>query len=141
MQVVISCYLGILALWDVRYRKMPAWSLITGAVLLTGMGVWQCVHGTVFWWALLFGVIPGLAMLIVARCTRMAGYADGVVLAELGLYLGWRNSFLLLCISLMLSAVCCILLLALRRVQRQTQIPFLPFLFAGFMMQSFGMRG
>ena len=141
MRAVILVYLGILTVWDVRDRRVPAWSLLLGGLLLAGRAVGQCAYHGVAWRVLLVGVIPGLILLIAAKCTHMVGYADGIVLAELGMYLGCRGSVLILCISLVLAAVYSILLLVRHRVPGCTEIPFLPFLLAGFVIQNFGMRG
>lgn len=141
MWVVVLGYLSILAVWDVRDRRVPAGSLMLGGLLLAGMAVWQCAYHEAAWRVPFMGAIPGVILLIAAKCTHMVGYADGIVLAELGLYLGCRGSVLLLCISLVLAAVYSTLLLVRHRVSGRAEIPFLPFLLAGFIIQNLGIRG
>lgn len=131
-------YLAILGIKDWIDRKIPICGLAVGAVLLPGMGIYRCVQGELMWWEMLVGVLPGALLLLVAWLSGKAGYADGIVMTELGLCLGYRESMLLFCFSLLLTAMISILLLFLRKVRKDTKMPYLAFLAIVFLMLRVG---
>lgn len=135
MTGVVALYLGILGVRDLRHGSVPLKWLLAGALLLPGMGVMMCLSEQVSLIELLIGIIPGLLMLVVARVTQKAGYADGIVLLEVGLCRGYRQCIPLFCFSLLLLALVSAVLLVLKKVHRNTKIPYLPFVFAVFCIQ------
>lgn len=126
---VVLLYLGMLSFWDYKERQVPVAWLAVGAFLLPAMGIVRCFAGEYSGMEYLAGALPGIMLLIIAWLTQKAGYADGVVLIELGLYSGYRQSVLLSCLSLLLSAMVSVCLLAVRKVNRNTKLPYLPFVF------------
>lgn len=129
METVILLYLGILGIWDLRHRCVPTIWLMAGLLLLPGIGISRCMGNELQWTELLLGMIPGMVMTLVAWLTKKAGYADGIVLLELGACLGYREVVVMFCFSLLLIALASAVLLVLRKVGRNTKIPYLPFLF------------
>lgn len=129
---IVSLYLGMLAVWDLRNGEVPVKWLVAGGLVLAGMGALRCMGGELQWTEVLLGMLPGTLMLIVAWQTKKAGYADGIVLLELGVCLGYRWCVVLLCLSMLLLALTAGILLILRKVQKNTQMPYLPFLFVAF---------
>lgn len=129
MSGVVLFYLGILSFWDYKERQVPVVWLLAGAFLLPGMGMVRCFAGEYSKMEYLAGALPGIMLLIIAWMTQKAGYADGLVLIEVGLYSGYRQSMLLSCFSLLLSAIVSACLLTVRKVNRNTKLPYLPFLF------------
>lgn len=138
IRIVILIYLSILGVWDYRQRKVPVWLLATGAAAALGAGIYRCVQGELGWMEPLFGVIPGVFLLLMARFSGKAGYADGLVLTELGICLGYREVTLLFGFSLLLLSVCSIVLLLLRRVHKNSKMPYLSFLAVIFLVRQFG---
>lgn len=130
VHMVLLVYLAILSFCDVKERQVSVLWLAAGALLLPGIGVIQCIRGILYWQELIAGAIPGVILLLAAGVTKKAGYADGVVLLELGVCMGCRTGFLLLCISLFLLALTSVFLLLLRKVRRNTKLPYIPFLLA-----------
>lgn len=135
MMGLVLIYLMVLGIQDLRSGTVPMKWLIAGALILPCIGVLQCMQGDMQWKDLLIGTIPGILMLAIAKLTQKAGYADGIVLLELGLCVGYRKSVALFCFSLLLLAVVSAVLLVLKKVHRNTKIPFLPFLFVIFCIQ------
>lgn len=74
------------------------------------------------------GVLPGAGMLLLAKCSHKAGYGDGIVLMQLGFGLGYRQLLLLFSVSLLLLSGISVLLLLLKKVGRNTRMPYLTFL-------------
>lgn len=135
MTLVILIYLVILGIKDYVDRKIPLLWLVVGAFVLTGMGIYSCVQGKILWTDMLLGLMPGVLLLVIAWLSGKAGYADGVVLIELGVCLGYRESVLLFGFSLLLLSVVSVTLLFLRKVRKDTKMPYLPFLAVIFLLR------
>lgn len=74
-------------------------------------------------------VLPGLFLLILAWFTKESiGYGDGISVLLLGGMVGLRNCIWVLGISLLLLSLVGLVLLVIKRVDRKTKIPYLPFL-------------
>lgn len=87
---------------------------------------------------MIFGVVPGAVVLLIAKVSEKAGYADGVVLMELGFCLGYRCSLQIFCLSLFLLSVISVLLLLLKKVHRNTKMPYLTCLAVTFAFWQIG---
>ena len=150
---ILLVYLLILSIFDCRERKVPIALLLGGVLGLCLLIFVEMGCGTVLgeelgrlslrdaWREWLLGALPGVFLVLVAVLTRKAGVADGVVLMEIGICLGYRITLLLLCISLMLMSLLCVPLLLMRRVKRKTELPYLPFLTGALLLWNcfFGM--
>lgn len=134
-RMVILLFLGILSVRDCRERRVPVVWLIAGAVLLFGMGIGRCVQEELAWQEMILGSVPGILLLLIARLSGKAGYADGILLMELGACLGWRESIWLSCFSLLLLSVFSMILLCLRKAKKNTEIPYIPFLTIAFLLK------
>ena len=121
-------YLIILGLVDFMKRKVPVLLLLGGGILCAGLAVNQCVQGEMLWQECVVGMIPGVMLLVVAGITKKAGYGDGIVLMQMGIYLGWEKVFVLFCFSLLLLSGSCMVLLLLRKVNKNTRMPYISFL-------------
>lgn len=88
------------------------------------------------WHSRLPGVIPGIVLLILSKAGAGVGPADGLVLLTIGLSAGMRGACAALTVACFVSCPVAGLLLILGRRcgsnARRKQIPFLPFLFAGW---------
>ena len=117
---------------DFRKKEIPILLPIGG--MLAG-AVIQCMEGTApFRW--LFCLLPGACMLFLAFFTgEKVGYGDGLFLCGLGLLEGCDSCLR----DLMLGLVCAfpagLVLLVRKKGNRETQIPFLPFLLGGHVLQ------
>jgi len=133
--MLILSYLVILGIKDWKDRKIPIQWLLVGAMLLGGIGLWKCLSGEMNRWEMLLGVMPGIFLLVIAWVTRKAGVADGLVLMELGMCLGYRESLLLFGLGLSLLSVVSVILLLLRKVKKDTRMPYLSFLAIVFLLR------
>ncbi|MCM1064631.1 MAG: prepilin peptidase [Eubacterium sp.] len=120
------------SMFDIRYRKVPVWTIIVGGVAAAGVGICKCLWGENNPADLLAGMIPGAILLLVALGTRKAGWADGIILAILGSVLGFGQCMLTTMLSLILISVLSATLLLLKKADKGTAIPYVPFLTAGF---------
>lgn len=129
MTGAVAVYLGILGIRDFRKGDIPVGWFVTGTPLFLGYCMMQIVCEELTWTEVVLGVLPGAGMFLVAWLTKKMGYADGIVLLQLGIALGYRQCLILLVFSMLLTAMISVGLLAFRKAGRETQIPYLPFLF------------
>lgn len=130
--VIMFLWLTGLSLFDIRYRKVPVWLLLLGGVSAVVLGIRHCMSGTGDPAGFFGGMAPGLVLLLLAACTRKAGWADGIALMLLGSIMGFRQCVLTTMLSLVMISVWSALLLILKRADRATRIPYIPFLTMGF---------
>ena len=131
IEIFLFVFLGICAVCDGVEREVPlvvVWlGIITAVVLhLQGLG------GNRTWQNVALSVIPGVTFWILSFISgEKVGYGDGWILIMIGLFMGLWKCFLILIIGLILSSLVVLILLAVRRVSRDYQLPFAPFLLFG----------
>lgn len=128
MTGMMVIYLIMLGIKDLTDRRIPVCWLGIGGILSVGIGSYRCIQGGFLWWEMLVGALPGILLLLTAWLSKKAGYADGIVLTELGICLGCRVSTMAFCFSMLLTALLSMALLALGKVRRDTKMPYLTFL-------------
>ncbi len=81
------------------------------------------------------GLTIGLGVIGVSVATReQIGRGDGIVIAAMGIALGARKCIWLICVSSAIMCAAAIVVLLLKRGGRQTRLPFLPAVFAGYVL-------
>lgn len=134
--IILSIWLGILAVSDLRRKRVPVWLLAVSGIIMTIMSFSQCkweIKGVA---ELVWGWIPGAFLLLLAVTTKKAGIADGIVLLLLNMSLGYRECFVSFVLSFLFMSFVSLLLLVLGEVKGSSKIPYLPFLLAGYMVQA-----
>ena len=130
-----------ISLSDIKSRRVPAWLIVGGGAVNVMISVGedvltlgaQMTQGD-YWGTLLGGIIPGVFLLLLVPITGCVGWGDGAVMTLLGISLGLRGSVLVLCAGLFLAALWSVVLLVLRKANRNTCLPFLPFLTMGWFL-------
>lgn len=81
---------------------------------------------------LLLCIIPGLFLLACARITHEAiGYGDGLIMLAIGNIVGLVSSTKILFSALLIAGFYSIGLMAVKKVGKETVVPFVPFLLLG----------
>lgn len=132
MLVLVFLWLAGLSLFDIRYRRVPVWLILLGGTTTVAAGIYGCVSGESNFAEFVWGMIPGAVLLLLAIGTQKAGWADGIVLMLLGGVLGFRQCILAAMLSLVMISVLSALLLVLKKADKGTRIPYIPFLTMGF---------
>lgn len=141
--IMLVIYLTILGIMDIKECKLPVWLLWIGGMFALGMGLLErlCLGrgllNTLI--EILSGMLPGSILLLVAFLTKKAGYGDGIVLLQLGFIYSYALVWAFLCISLLLLSVIAMIFLALKKIQKDTAVPYIPFLtvtFTGYVFMS-----
>lgn len=130
---ILLPYLMVMAVWDVMHRRISLGiSLVTAAFLaiLRIVEIWNTGETLP---AAFLGVLTGVFLLLISYVSQGGiGAGDGLVFVVMGLVLHvWENSMVLL-LALTLSGVVGGSLLVLRRVQRKSMLPFVPFILCGY---------
>ena len=136
-RVLLPVYLVLLAVWDIRIKKVPAALLAAGGgcgLLLRILAIagGEAVSGICL--AYLPGLGAGALLLTSAALTRGAvGYGDGICFCTLAFWLPWGSLFTLLTAALFLCALPGTII-ALVRHTRKISLPFLPFTAAAYLL-------
>lgn len=81
------------------------------------------------------GFTVGLCAIGVSIATReQIGKGDGIVIAAVGIALGARKCLLVVFSASFMMSVVAIVVLVFRRGGRETRLPFLPAIFAGYLL-------
>lgn len=139
--IMTAGWLLVLSVMDIKKRSVPLWLLGIGVVNTAVILLTEGLGGGIDGWRLCRSMFPGAVFLVTAAATGKAGYGDGIVLIMLGLMGGSKACLLALTAGLFLIAVFSGALLALRKVKRNSRIPFLPFLAVGWGIAACGKVG
>lgn len=123
-------------IFDVRSKKIPLIVLGAGGIWSVAGLIIKAVE-TGISQMLLFAIsaiLPGVVLLVLSFLTeKKIGYGDGIILMILGCMEGARMAFLVFCIGLFLQSLLAVGLLIVKKADKQSCIPFVPFLLAGRM--------
>lgn len=134
--IMILC-LFLFSIYDIRSQKIPTALLaISGLCVLIAE---SCLlyKGQTHIASYGIAVLPGAILILTAYLTGKIGYGDGLVMLILGIAAGYKKSLVIFMISLMLAAILSALLLLLRKADRNTRIPFVPFITAAVLASYF----
>ena len=138
--IFVMIWLGILAILDLRHGRVPVWLVVLGGIIMTMVskkgGLWESASLMELVWRFW----PGAFLLAAAVCKK-AGWADGAVLLILGMGFTPGECTAGFAISLVLSFAISLLLLAFRKIRLCGKLPYLPFLWMGYLMQAAAGRG
>lgn len=128
-EIGIIGLLGFNALLDLRKQQI---SLMAAGIMGISGFIWAW-HGNYLEISYFFGIFIGICVLGMGLATKgEVGIGDGIVVLSLGMTLEWEK----LVVSLMLGLLGCaavsgFLMLTFHK-GRKTRIPFVPFLFLGY---------
>lgn len=135
-------YLVVLAVYDWKEQKIPLVLAGGGLAAALAVNVYRVVYYADNWrWqilSILLGMLPGIYMLTVAYLTGKAGYGDGITLMNIGMLTNYKTSILLWGFSMVFLSFFSVVLLCLRRANKDTRIPYLPFLTAVYAVELIG---
>lgn len=111
----------------VSRRFLLALTLVctSGLLLRGGPGLTDAAGG--------FGIGLCVTGLSVISCGQI-GRGDGIVIASVGLLLGFRGCLAMVCFASFIMALASVVVLALKKGGRHTRLAFLPALFTGYLI-------
>jgi leader peptidase (prepilin peptidase)/N-methyltransferase len=139
LMLILGVLLLICTIQDLTKKRVYLWVIGIGSALtficlpfIEKLSVANCIGG----------LAVGLVTLMISKMTDgKIGVGDGILLCVTGIGLGFWNNLELFGIALFLAAVISIFLLLSRIVDRKKSIPFIPFLFAGYLIIVFISKG
>ena len=134
--ILTALWLLALAGMDIWRKRVPIWLLALGGIFVTVMSFCDAWNGQFEGRGLLWSILPGIVLLAVAILTKKAGWADGVVVLFLGIVTGYRECILSFTLSMLFISAVSLVLLAFKKVRKNTKLPYLPFLCAGYFVQA-----
>lgn len=124
-------FLAAAAYEDYKTEKISMILIMTGAVISIAAAVINKDNIM----QILYGILTGNAILLIGYASREAvGYGDGLIFIITGIFLGWMNNIVLIAGSLLLAAVCSMILMALRIKKRTDRIAFVPFILGAYVL-------
>jgi Type IV leader peptidase family. len=134
LKIILAAGLLFGAVVDYRTKSLSV-------IYLYGMVIMGIIFGIIerssFSSEILLGLLPGIVIVILAFVSKeKIGYGDGILLLSIGGFLGYLNCIIIMMYSLLFSAVISIITFIKRR-NRYEEIPFVPFLFLGYVMVVF----
>lgn len=122
---VVWILLGAGTIFDITYKKIPFFLIITGVLSGVIFGVRDGISGL----EMLYAFLPGVLLMAAAFATgEKVGYGDGLLVLVLGLLEGGKLCFADVLTGLLLAALVGVFLLIFRKSGKNREIPFIPFL-------------
>lgn len=132
IDIIFWVWIFVLSVYDLKKRAVPRSGIYFGLGFALVMRGYLYIGGRMDLSGICLDLLPGVLFLLLALATQKVGYADGAVLLAIGLVLGFDHCAERLLLSLCISACLSVVLLLLKKVNGQTKLPFLPFLWVGF---------
>lgn len=137
-RAILLLYLIVLAVFDWKEQKIPLMLAVGGLLAAVTLSVYRVMCNMENWrWltvSILLGMLPGIYMLAAAYLTGKAGSGDGITLLSLGMFTNYKTCILLWGLSMILMSLAAVGLLCARRANRNTRLPYLPFLTVAYAM-------
>jgi Type IV leader peptidase family. len=135
IQWVLMIIMLLCGIQDLCKKKIYLWILLIGAVLICLCLPFCNPNGLI---DRVGGLTLGFIVILISLITSgKIGLGDGFLLCITGLGLGFWRNLELFAIALFMASVFSIILLALRLANRKNSIPFVPFLFVGYLFVFF----
>lgn len=135
IEIIILVYMTVLSIFDLYEKKVPAVMLFVGAVATFMYSAILILSGDFIaesFVSVLLGSVPGLLLSAIAITTKKVGIADGIILTLLGIMTDYRRGILIFGVSMVIMALFSVALLVLKRIKKNSELPYLPFLTIAF---------
>lgn len=131
ISTIITIWLLLCSIQDIKKKKVNTDLIVAGVLLLT---IVTSIFESITMLNRFAGLSLGVVLLVLCYVTRgQIGIGDGLILCITGLNLGFLKNSLLLLYALLGAAVFSAILIFFWRVNRHKTIPFVPFLFLGYL--------
>lgn len=124
-----------MAVKDIKYRKINGYICLV-MIMVSFLIRVKIKHDADF--TILLDLIPGVLMYVLSKLSpRSIGEGDALVLIFIGSVVGYMKEMQFLIISVFLAGLIALILFALKKVNRDTKLPFVPFLSVGVLAGGF----
>ncbi len=123
---ILLGFLIVFSISDFKWRGVRTWMLVMMSVVVLLFGIFVTEEPI---WSILGGVIVGVLFLGISYGTKESiGYADSWLILILGVYLGIRDTLLMLTVAFFFAGLVSLVGIAVKRWKRNGTIAFIPFL-------------
>lgn len=131
IQLAGLIYLAVLAMLDAKYRELPLWILCGGSLFAVAAAFFSIMNHGQSMEKLLFGLVPGMMLLCVAGISKGAGLGDGIVLLQIDMVFFLEKTITAFVASIFAISLFSVILLFFHKGNKETKLPYLPFLWLG----------
>lgn len=136
--IAAEIVLFAISIIDIRKKTVPIWGLI--AIFLLSLGYVMTIESRDYF-DMAISLLPGAFFAVVSIVTGgKLGMGDAIVLLGLGLGLGTIRTVYMIVFALLLNCIVAIVLVMLKKANRHTRIPFVPFITAGMGLMAYACR-
>lgn len=83
----------------------------------------------------IIGIAEGVLLILISFLTKgEIGMGDGILLAACGLMLGGKDNLIMFFFACFSSAIVSALIMLIKKADKKTKIPFVPFMIPGFLI-------
>ena len=117
---------------DIKKREIS----ITASVIISLIAVLLIVFAKdIHILSMVFGLCEGILLMILSHVSKeQIGFGDGIILCATGLILGWKDNLTMFFFSCLICALFSICLMTIKKADKRTKIPFVPFMVPGFIL-------
>lgn len=116
---------------DIREKKVSIWIIIAGVQAVLVLNI---IARDITMVNALLGATIGILLIGVSKLTKNAiGTGDAMLIIMIGLAIGMFHTLLALFYALLITAVVSAILLILRKIKKDSQMPFVPFILLGYL--------
>ncbi len=117
---------------DIRKRTVPVIPMMIWG--MAGVLI-HLYNGRISYVSMLGGLIPGIVVYVLSILTHeKIGKGDAILLVVTGIYMGFWGNIFMLWIGMIMAAVGGVISMTFFKKGKNYELPFVPFLFAGFLM-------
>ena len=132
-KILFGVYLTYLSVEDIRKKSLPVPGIAAGLLFVPFFVITEGASNITLL-DNLKGMIPGVLLIFISFLSRgQIGIGDGAVVLITGVAIGIGNIVIVLTGALMLISVFSMLMLLLGKLNRKSTLPFVPFVFAGYL--------
>ena len=119
--------------YDIREQAVSYEIIIVSVICALAVLIYN--KDNTWWNYILSGIGYAAVFMLISRMTHSAiGIGDAFITGIIGLYLGFFHALLVVFYAFLLGGLISIVLFLMKKVSRQTTLPFVPFLTAGFIV-------
>ena len=131
-ELILAVWLGIQAIYDFKYKEIPLGICVGGSLIGIAFGVVE--HRRID--TIMVALIPGILLLVFSWLSKeVIGYGDGLVLLTMAFFLSIQQQVYILMMAFGIAGIVALILLLVFRKKRKYRIPFVPFIFAAFLIE------
>ncbi len=132
MKVLVFLLLGICCYTDLKKRVVSMKILL---IFLLISLLWMIVFRQFSVGSMIKSPLLGIVLLICSKLLKGAvGEGDAYLTMLTGVMLGGENNLRLLLVALLLSALCALFLVLVKKKEKTVTFPFVPFLFLSYVL-------